>query len=278
MRHVGVCSWSLRPAGPGDLVSALAECGVHAVQLALDPIRTGAWPEAETAARLRSAGIGVISGMMATAGEDYSTLDSIRRTGGLRPDGTWTANLAAAEANAALAKRLGVSLVTLHAGFLPHEGNDPERGVMMERLRRVAGVFAARGVDVALETGQESAETLLEVLADLDAVGARVGVNFDPANMILYGMGEPVEALRRLAPRVRQIHIKDADPAVDPGEWGTEVPAGTGNVNWPEFFRLLRSACPGVNLVIEREAGESRVADIRTARALIERFMVGSGR
>jgi sugar phosphate isomerase/epimerase len=96
--------------------------------------------------------------------------------------------------------------------------------------------------------------------------------------MILYGMGEPVDALRRLAARVRQIHIKDADPAVNPGEWGTEVPAGTGRVNWPEFFRLAGSACPGVDLVIEREAGEDRVADIRTARALIERHMVGSGR
>jgi L-ribulose-5-phosphate 3-epimerase len=237
------------------------------VQLALDPIRTGAWDADETLEALQHAGLRVISGMMATRGEDYSTLETIRATGGVRLDEHWEENLAAAKANAALAKRLGLGLVTLHAGFLPHDPQDPLRAVMTERLRRLIGVFAEQGVQVGLETGQEDAATLLSVLHDLRDTPPRV--NFDPANMILYGMGEPVAALRALAPHVAQVHVKDAIASARPGQWGTEVPAGRGQVEWRSFFDVVRTLPESVSLVIEREAGESRLEDIRAARTLI---------
>ncbi|MBM4109283.1 MAG: sugar phosphate isomerase/epimerase [Phycisphaerae bacterium] len=269
MPRLGVCSWSLRPSGPEELVAGVRACGLGGVQLALDPLRTGAWDTARTRRALADARIAVLSGMMAMEGEDYSTLESIRATGGVRPDATWGANLEAARANADLAAGLGLTLVTFHAGFLPHDPADRERGVMLDRLRTLSGVFVARGVGVALETGQESAPTLLAVLRDLGPGVA--GVNFDPANMILYGMGDPVEALRLLGPHVRQVHVKDADPSPTPGQWGTERVVGTGAVDWPRFFGTLRGVAPGVDLVIEREAGPTRAEDIRTARALVER-------
>lgn len=264
--RVGVCSWSLRPSSARDLADKVRACGLDAVQLALDPIRSGVWDERETIDALESAGITTLSGMMGTKGEDYSTLDSIRRTGGLRPDQHWSDNLAAVNANADLARRLALPLVTFHAGFLPHGPDNPERAVMLDRLRAVARVFADRGVRVGLETGQESAGTLLAVLRDLDT--PNVGVNFDPANMILYGMGDPVAALRALAPRVMQVHIKDALPPLVPGRWGTEVVVGTGAVDWPAFVEATRTVTPG-DLVIEREAGENRVADVRAAASLL---------
>jgi sugar phosphate isomerase/epimerase len=169
--------------------------------------------------------------MMSMAGEDYSSLDSIRRTGGVRPAQHWQANLAAAHENAQLARRLGAGLVTFHAGFLPHDRKDPERAVLLERLRALVDVFAAAGIEVGFETGQESAETLGDVLADLQR--PRAGVNFDPANMILYDMGDPLAAVRALAPRVKQIHVKDALRTRTPGAWGEEVRVGTGEVDWP---------------------------------------------
>lgn len=276
MHQIGVCSWSLRPATPEELAAQTRACGVDAVQLALDPIRTGWWSEAETVAALDRAGVSVVSGMMAMAGEDYRTLESIRRTGGVRLDEHWAANLAAAEANAAFAERLGdrgLRLVTFHAGFLPHESGNPLRAVMIERVRKIATIFGRRGVGVALETGQETAETLIGVLGEVSDAG--VGVNFDPANLILYGMGEPVAALRRLAPWVRQVHIKDATPADRPDVWGTERPAGEGAVDWPAFFGVLREACPGVGLMIEREGGNSRLGEIRGARELIGALAAG---
>jgi sugar phosphate isomerase/epimerase len=117
-------------------------------------------------------------------------------------------------------------------------------------------------------SGQESAATLGEVL---DAVaGQHIRVNFDPANLILYGTGDPLAALRALAPRVVQVHIKDALPAVLEGSWGAEVPVGEGAVDWAALLGALLE-CPAVNtLVIEREAGADRVGDVTRARRLLE--------
>ncbi|MBU6414550.1 MAG: sugar phosphate isomerase/epimerase [Planctomycetes bacterium] len=267
---LAVCSWSLHPTSAADLVAKVKQCGVSAVQLAVDPIRLGHWEMGETQRTLRDAGIAMVSAMMGTEGEDYSTLESIARTGGIRPDATWGANLANAKRNAEICAALGLKLITLHAGFLPHERNDPERGKLISRLRMLADVFAAKGVRIAFETGQESAATLLEVLKDLNH--ANIGVNFDPANMILYNMGEPLEAVKMLAPYVRQIHIKDATYTAVPGTWGAEVPVGTGRVPWAEFIAFVKQNLPAVDLCIEREAGDQRVSDIRTAADLISRL------
>lgn len=268
---IAVCSWSLQPANPEELVERTLACGVRAVQLHLDPIREFRWRADETASRFRAAGIRVVSGMMSMKDEDYSTLESIRETGGVRPDATWPDNFRAAEGNAILAQRLGLRLVTFHAGFLPHEPDHPLRLTMIDRLRQLAGVFAARGVAIALETGQESAPTLLSVLDEINHAlppFQRIGVNFDPANMILYGMGDPIEALASLMPHVRQVHIKDATPSNAP-VWGTEVAVGTGQVDWPRFFQVLGQHGYRADLVIEREAGDSRIEDVRKALHVI---------
>jgi sugar phosphate isomerase/epimerase len=234
------------------------------VQLALGPVRAGNLPLAAVRDAFGAARVGILSGMMSTIGEDYTSLASIARTGGLRPDVHWVENLANARQDARIARELGLPLVTFHAGFLPHERRDPERTKLVTRLRTVVDVYADQGVRLGFETGQETAATLLEFLDELDRPAA--GVNFDPANMILYGMGDPVAALRALGPRVLQVHVKDALPAARPGTWGEEVPVGAGAVDWPAFFATLDAVQPTVDLVIEREAGEQRVADVRRAR------------
>ena len=265
--RIGVCSWSLCPAGPADLAAKASLSGVRAVQLALDPLRTGAWDPGATQNVLGHAGISVISGMMAMEGEDYTTLETIRATGGVSSDAHWTANLEAARENARLARRLGLTLVTFHAGFVPHGRGDPRRQLMVDRVSQVAELFAQQGVRGGLETGQESAETMEEFLDDLGE--GLAGVNLDPANMILYGMGDPVMALERLGPRVVQVHVKDAMPTQVPGTWGLEVPVGQGGVDWEAFLRVLEEQAPRVDLLIEREAGEDRVGDVRAARGLL---------
>lgn len=264
----GVCSWSLHPDSPETLAGVLADLDAGGVQLALDPIRTGDWGLGATKRALDDAGIALISGMMATRGEDYSTLDTIRETGGVRPDKHWDANRKAAEANARIAAELGIHLVTFHAGFIPHDPADPERSVLIHRLREMDDAFANEGVRIAFETGQESAQTLLEALDEIHR--PTVGVNFDPANMILYGMGDPNEAVRALGPRIAQAHVKDAVATDTPGTWGREVAAGTGEVNWAAFFAALAELPQRVDVLVEREAGERRREDIRTALELIQ--------
>lgn len=259
--RVGVCSWSLQPESPASLAGAVRHCGLTAVQLALDPILTGQWPLTETVRVLGDSGIAILSAMLQTQGEDYTTLETIKQTGGLRLDGYWLANLDTARRAAPLLRELGLSLVTFHAGFLPHDPADALRRTMMSRIRAIHDVFAEAAIDVALETGQESAGTLRELLEELAL--PHLGVNFDPANMILYGMGDPVEALATLAPWVKQIHLKDAVASEAPGQWGAEVPIGTGRVDWPAFFGSVRENAVAVDFCIEREAGESRIADVR---------------
>ncbi|MHC5210294.1 MAG: sugar phosphate isomerase/epimerase family protein [Planctomycetota bacterium] len=267
MTRLGVCSWSLQPATPAHLVESVRETSLTGVQLALDPLRIGHWSEQETRDALETAGIAVLSGMACMHGEDYSTIQRIRETGGLRPRRHWRRNLRASRDNAALAARLGVRLVSFHAGFLPEDAADPERTRLLKRLEAVTDAYAEAGVSVALETGQESAATLLAVLTDL--ARPTLGVNFDPANMLLYGTGDPVEALAALRPHVLQMHVKDARSSGVAETWGTEVPVGEGEVDWPAVLHLLRSDGPPCDLLVEREAGTERVADVRRAVALL---------
>ncbi|MBI5365285.1 MAG: TIM barrel protein [Planctomycetes bacterium] len=266
-RRIGVCSWSLRPESAADLIGKLQAVGLDCCQLHLDPLRLGVWKAEHAILELFDAGIEVRSGMMGMKGEDYSTLETIARTGGVRPDHHWKENLLAVKGNAKVAQAIGVDLVTFHAGFLPSD-QGAERTKLVNRLREIADVFGHEGVRVGLETGQESAVTLLGVLAEVDR--ANMGVNFDPANMLLYGMGEPVAALRSLASRVFQVHVKDALPAQTAGAWGTEVPVGSGAVDWKRFFDVLREKKNACDLMIEREAGDERVKDVRTAHARIQ--------
>jgi sugar phosphate isomerase/epimerase len=269
--RLAVCSWSLQPTSADDLLAKLAQTGIARLQVALDPIREnagGVWTDFGGLCARR--GVTCVSGMLGTVGENYTTLESIRRTGGVVPDATWPETWRNIQADADVAQRLKLDLVTFHAGFLPHEENDPTFAKLQDRLRQIADLFATRGIAVAFETGQESADTLAAFLRTL--ARANVGVNFDPANMLLYDKGDPVAALRTLAPWLRQCHIKDAVRTKTPGTWCEEVPVGNGQVDWKSFFGALDEVGFKGNLCIEREAGRQRVADIRSARQFVERL------
>jgi sugar phosphate isomerase/epimerase len=265
--RLAVCSWSLQPASPADLVAKLESTGIRRVQLALDPLRDSPAVWGEAAALFRQKGLTMVSGMFGCAGEDYSTLETIRLTGGIAPDATWEQNWNNIRATAALAQQLGLKLVTFHAGFLPHEEKDPNFARMLLRLGETADVFKAANITLGLETGQETAPVLVQLLQKLQR--PNVGVNFDPANMILCDKSNPIKALRVLGPWIRQVHIKDAQRTKVPGTWGEEVAAGTGEVDWQAFFATLRELNYTGDFVIEREAGSQRVADIRTAKEVV---------
>ena len=267
MERLAVCSWSLQPASPQDLITKLSATGIRRVQLALNPLRESLGTWGETPALFRQNGLTIVSGMFGCVGEDYSTLDTIRVTGGIAPDGTWEQNRKNIQATVTLAQQLGLKLVTFHAGFLPHDEKDPGFVKMLQRLGETADAFAAAGITLGFETGQETAADLVRLLQKLKR--SNVGVNFDPANMILYDKGNPIEALRLLGPWIRQVHIKDARRTKVPGTWGEEVVVGTGEVDWPAFFGTLRDLNFAGDFVIEREAGNQREADIRTAKEVV---------
>src|ERR1051326_2135648 len=133
LERLAVCSWSLQPQGPQHLLDQLKALGISRVQIALDPLRTepAAWEKFPQLCAQRD--IQLVSGMFGTVGEDYSTMDSIRRTGGVVPDATWEENRRNLPVIAELARKLNLSLVTFHAGFLPHEETDPAFAKLIDR-------------------------------------------------------------------------------------------------------------------------------------------------
>jgi sugar phosphate isomerase/epimerase len=271
-QRLAICSWSIKPTDPNNLAAQLQAIGISRVQIALDSIRErpGVWGKILEVFRRNN--ITLVSGMFGTVGEDYSTLESIRRTGGVALDASWNENWRSIETNAVIARQLRLKLVTFHAGFLPQEESDPALKNLFDRIILIADRFAAKGIDLALETGQETAETLRAFLIRLNR--PNVGVNFDPANMILYDKGNPIDALRTLGPWLKQCHIKDAIRTKAPGTWGEEVVVGLGDVDWREFFKVLRELKFTGDLCIEREAGPQRVSDICAAKKFLESLSV----
>jgi predicted dehydrogenase/sugar phosphate isomerase/epimerase len=273
--RIAICSWSLRPENADDLLDQVRTLEIPRIQVALDPLRLDPAGWEFFGERCRDNGIETVSGMFVTEGEDYSSLESIRRTGGIVPHATWETNRKNIRENAEIASGLGLNLVTFHAGFMPHQADDPDFAGLLERVREVADVFAEKGIEIAFETGQEDAETLRLFLQQLDR--SDVGVNFDPANMLLYDKGDPIRALRVLSPWLKQCHIKDARKTRRPGAWGEEVPVGAGEVDWAAFFGALRTIDFTGYCAIEREAGEERLKDIRTAWELVAPLAGGRG-
>ena len=275
--QIGLCSWSMLPRDAGHMAAIMEELGVKKLQLGLVPHRDDAGLVDGVPEALARIGARVVSGMFGTIGEDYTTMETIRRTGGIVPDEHWEANQRVSRKAAAKARELGLTLVSFHAGFLPHDMESAGFRKLADRVEVVAGIFGDQGIDLLFETGQETADDLWAFFDHLEARGvANLGVNFDPANMILYDKGDPIEALRRLLPRVRSIHIKDAVRTGTPGEWGTEAVVGEGQVDWPAFVRVLAQGGYAGDLHVEREWGDDRVGDARTAIQVIEQVMVES--
>ena len=268
--RIGVCSWSYqRPLR--EVADEMAKIGVKGIDLALTPfvapdgrhgVEEGEEALAFAKAQFASGAWRLFATMISFPQEDYSTLETIRKTGGVVPDDCWPRNREIAAAAAELSGTLGAPYMLFHAGFLD-ESNPAAYAAYVERVSFVRDACAKAGVQLILESGQETAEDLARFLRDVPGLY----VNFDPANMILYGKGRPMEALETLVPWIRKIHVKDADATAVPGTWGTERPWGEGQVGGAAFIDALNGLGFTGNLTIEREGGDDRAGDIARAAA-----------
>src|SRR5262249_5421564 len=152
---------------------------------------------------------------------------------------------------------------------------DPDYIAVREVVRRICDHAAANDQTFALETGQEAADVLLRFIDD--AGRGNLKINFDPANMILYGTGDPVEALEKLAPHIVSVHAKDGDwaPSGTPGALGTERPLGEGAVGIARFVEALKRCGYNGTINVEREIPDQRqrIEDIRRAIQLLENHL-----
>jgi L-ribulose-5-phosphate 3-epimerase len=221
---------------------------------------------------LDAAGFTVVTVFAAYEGEDYADIPTVQRTVGFIPPATRAAREQRTYAVSDFAARLGVGSIACHVGFVPEDTSDPDYVAVRDLVRRICDHAARHNQTFALETGQEPAGVLAAFFADVARPNLRI--NFDPANLILYGSGEPIPALRTLAPHVISVHCKDGDwpPAGVPGALGSERPLGKGSVGIPQFVATLREIGFRGPLNVEREAEDQaeRWRDIGAAVALLK--------
>ena len=160
------------------------------------------------------------------------------------------------------ASSMGVPAVITHLGFIPENPSEPLFAEVVDAVREIADSLHAQGLEFWFETGQETPVTMLRLLQEVGS--PNLGVNLDPANLILYGKANPLDALDVLGPWVRNIHAKDAMYPTDPMLLGEEVKVGIGRVGYPEFLRKLAELDFSGEFIIEREiSGEEQARDIR---------------
>src|SRR6186713_1964073 len=202
--------------------------------------------------RLKQLGIQLTCVFGGFEGESYADIPTVSRTVGLVPPETRAARTKETKEIADFAKLLGCNTIGMHIGFVPHDKNDPLYQQIIAVTREVCDYIAKNGQQLNLETGQESADGLLQFIGDVQR--DNLFINFDPANMILYGTGEPIAALKKVGRYVRSVHCKDGKWAKNPGqEWGQEVPLGQGDVGMENYLRTLKEIGYTGPLTIERE-------------------------
>ncbi len=207
-------------------------------------------------------------------GESYADIPTVVRTVGLVPAETRQTRLNEMLEISNFASWLGCDTVALHLGFIPHDPQAEGYADIVDVTQQLCDHCAGHGQFLHLETGQETAEGLLEFIKQVDRNNLKI--NFDPANMILYGTGEPIEALRAVGEHVRSIHCKDGTWSDKPGEtWGAEVPLGKGDVGMENYLRTLKEIGYDGPLTIEREIPqdpERQLAEIGQAIELLTKL------
>jgi L-ribulose-5-phosphate 3-epimerase len=259
---IGVCSWSLQVASIAELKRLLDRLGIDVVQIACGDPHHAAWEEGDRLPEAaRAAGFRMTGAMLGFPGEDYTTPQTIQKTGGFGNPATRTERLDRFRWALDRTLALGLSDLMLHAGFIP-EPKAADRKPFLDTLTKVSDLAQAKGVTVAFETGQETADLLRLTLDELKRPNLKV--NFDPANMLLYDKGDPLRAVEVLGKDIRSVHVKDGNRPTTSGSWGTEVPLGRGQANIRAFVQRLKQVAYRGPLCIEREVGnqEQRVADI----------------
>ncbi len=240
-------------AGLGVKLEVAKELGVPTIQLHA-PHKQSRTPEKarEFLARLKEFGITLTAVFGGFDGESYADIPTVVRTVGLVPSETRAARTAEMKEISDFAKLLGCPVVALHLGFVPHDTKSPLYKEVIDITRDVCDHCRLNGQSLHLETGQETADDLLQFIGDVQR--DNLFVNFDPANMILYGAGEPIAALKKVGKYVRSIHCKDGTWAKHPGkEWGCEVPLGQGDVGFYNYLKTLNEIGYTGPLTIERE-------------------------
>lgn len=185
-----------------------------------------------------------------------------------------------------LAKDLETDIVTTHIGVVPSDPNHDRYKIMQEACHELAEYADSIDAHFAVETGPETSAVLKGFLDSLNSTG--VGVNLDPANLVMVTGDDPVGAVHNLKKYIVHTHAKDGkqifyrDPEIVYGikkdvivtdDSFLEVPLGEGSVDFPKYLAALEEIGYNGFLTIEREVGDDPAKDIRAAVNFLENLM-----
>ncbi len=270
--EIGVMFWAGRD--PVETLRELKGIGARCGQIGIAgdlPLEGAA---ANWKAAIEAENFTVVTAFCAYKGESYADIPTVQRTVGFIPRATRDEREKRTCAVSDFARETGIPSIATHIGFVPEDDSDEDYMAVRGMVRRICDYARKSKQTFALETGQESADTLLRFLIDVNR--DNLGINFDPANMILYGTGDPIDAIGTLAMHVLSVHCKDGDwpPKGVPGVLGEEKPLGQGAVGMERFIHKLKSMHFKGPLNIEREVPDQaeRMRDIAMGVKLLEKL------
>src|SRR5213080_10133 len=252
---------------PNDAIAKVHDLGLPTCQAFVDEI------DSVLAGRLRQAldkyQIEATSLVVGGPGKEVCDFYEGPLTIGLVPHEARETRIAHIKKASDFAKQCGIDAVQTHCGFIPENPNDPVYKETIAAMREVAGYCKRNGQNFRYETGQETPITLVRAMQDVGLDNQ--GVNFDLANLILYGKANPVDAIEILAPHVQGIHAKHGLWPTGPRKLGEEVPIGKGKVDFPRIIARLKQLNYQGAVTIEREvSGPQQIEDVRAAKAYLE--------
>ncbi len=220
----------------------------------------------------------ITSAVCSYLGEDYSSLDAVHKTVGFTQEAMRSDRSRRTEVVSRFAAALSIPAVSCHIGFIPDSPHEVLYGELCDLVKSFCDLCGVNGQDFVLETGQECAQVLLSFIQSINRTNLKV--NFDPANMIMYGSGDPVAALKILSPHVLSVHCKDAhSPVLSTGRFGLECTLGSGEVDFLGFLEQLKTMEYGGVLSIEREEPdvETRSKDIEIGLLRLKQWKTSLG-
>ena len=274
--EIGLVVWAEESAEA--TLQYLQAFGLRTGQLGVPPSVDCAKVLSEWKVELPESGVIFTSAVCSYDGEDYSSLERVHESVGFTTPKYRTARMARTREIAEFGHALGIAAVSCHIGFIPADPAEPLYTELLDLTRVLCDTCDAFEQDFVLETGQESAVVLLGFIADVDRPNLKV--NFDPANMVLYGSGDPIEALALLQSHVLSVHCKDGrSPVAGNGLLGTECALGDGEVDFPAFLRQLKCMNYRGQLTIEREEQNTaqKKVDIQTAIERLSKWKTDAG-
>ena len=255
---------------PDTAIGRVAELGFPTAQVSISS------PDDTTLEKLKAAlekhKVEATSAVCSGPGRDIYNFYQGPQTIGLIPRATRAARIAHMKAVADFAQKAGIPAIQGHCGFIPEDPNDPVYTEAVDAIREVAQYCKTKGLNLRCETGQETPITLVRAIKDVGT--GNVGVNFDAANLVMYGKGNPVDAFHLLRPYIQGVHVKNGVYPQDPRQLGEETPVSNGIVDWPMLIRRLRETGYTGALTIEREiSGPQQTEDVLRAKSYIEELL-----